>query len=131
MMKAAFGTLLALTMLLVTWAMLPSRLFFDPTAVTIEGTHVTVARTAPLVHIFGEPFIRYVEVVRNAKGMACDTNNLNGYRYKTSLPVGSWALGDWAAPCMDERPFVWTAQWQVMLFDMIPLRPVSLTTVVE
>lgn len=54
-MRITFNFLLAAAILLGTWYLFPARLLYNPTAVEIHGSQVTVYRTYPSNHILGDP----------------------------------------------------------------------------
>ena len=123
---------LFIVLALVVWFATPSRLFFNPEEVHIDGYEVTLARTYPVSFLFGPPVVSYTETVRrlDGSGQICDDNNGAGYQYVTEGPIGRWDIEDWAKDCMI-APYLWRAEWQVKVFGLIPLRPVSLSLLVE
>jgi len=128
------GTLSVLILLAaLAWLAVPTRLLYNPSSVLIDGYQVTVYRTFPLSPPFRMPIIRYAETVRPVIGpMVChDPNGSTGFRYRDNgQPAAQWDIKQWAAPCM-KGAYVWSARWTALLFGVIPLRPVELTTVIE
>jgi len=130
-LRGIFNALILVALIFGLWLATPSSLFFAPRAVSISGYEVTVARDFPLSGIFGAPFIRYTETVRDLTefNYPCTENNFPGFQYSTDR-YASWDIEEWAAPCMSGN-YQWSAEWTVMLFGIIPLRPVTMTTIIR
>lgn len=114
------------------WLFAPiARLWINPTAATIQGATVTVARTFPLSEWLGgyRPKIAYFETVHLLDGTLPPCIDRDTFRYNPARPVASWRIDGWAARCMT-GPFVWRAEWQPYALGVIPLRPVALEVVV-
>jgi len=114
-----------------------SRLLIDPTAATVTPCgDVVVRRHYPMSELFNSrrPWVRYVQTVTpmtpgHADGYLCREDNGMGQRYNHDgrLGFGKWDVRHFAAECLsDPVGFIYEAKWTAYLFDVIPLRPVSL-----
>lgn len=131
LLKWLFKVLLATAILMGLWLAVPSSLFFHPTSVSIEDGRVTVARSFPMSKFFGGPYIKYTETVRAIGGSVAETcSDTDEFRYLPDGATASWDITEWAEPCM-VKPYLWRANWQVHLFDLIPLRPVEMDLLVK
>ena len=80
------------------------------------------------------PWIRYVQAVHPITkttngGYSCVEDNGRGMRYihDSQEGFGSWSM-EWADDCLaDPKGWKYEATWQGLLFDMWPMRPVSIT----
>lgn len=114
----------------VVWLAIPTRLFFNPSSVQIDGYSVTVTRSFPVAEWVRIPVIRYREVVRPLSGSLPPCIDTAEFRYQDNgKPYGQWEIDGWAARCMT-GDFIWRASWSARLFGVIPLRPVELDMVV-
>lgn len=109
-----------------------SRLVFNPQAVAINGSDVTLSRSFPMDVMFHDwrPRISYVETVRplgqeTNNGHPC-SDSLGPRQYGREEAVGRWNINNWAAPCLaDPTGFVWSAEW-FWHVGVIKFGPVSL-----
>jgi hypothetical protein len=100
--------------------------------------YMVIHRSYPLSDWFGiqRPWIRYTQTVHPLTkttngGYSCIETNNHGMRYTHDDPAGfgSWSMS-WAAACMND-PVGWKyeATWRGYLFDLFPMRTVSITLV--
>lgn len=115
-----------------------SRLLINPTAISVTPCgDVVVTRNYPLSEWFGfrRPWVRYVQTVTpitvgHRGGYLCREDNALGQRYSHDgkLGFGAWNVGHFANECIDDPVgFVYECKWTAYLFDIIPLRPVSMS----
>lgn len=116
-----------------------SRLLFNPQSVTVSKSgNVVMERTYPMRWLFGPPLVRYVTTVTpltegHNSGYPCvDDNYPAGMRYdKDHGGVGQWRICEWACDCLnDPTGFRFSVTYTAMLFDAIPLRPITIETMV-
>lgn len=121
--------LMALMMLATSWFVVSTDMFVRPTGIFYDGRKVTLVRQTP----FGDMQGRWWTEIRVANsGLECDTGpHFAPYQQEPDDTV-TYYLGEWATPCIEEGPpLVIVDTWQVLLFDLIPLRPVEMTTVIK
>jgi hypothetical protein len=118
-----------------------SRLLIDPTAATVTPCgDVVMKRHYPVSEMFNSrrPWIRYVQTITpltpgHADGYLCREDNGHGQRYTHDSPLGfnKWDVRHFAKDCLsDPVGFVFEAQYIAYLFDVLPLRPVSISVTV-
>jgi hypothetical protein len=145
--KRAFGSsavfwllglpaVLALTFLTVVG----SRLLINPTAIDISPCgDVIVFRDYPMVDLLGVnyPIVRYITTITPLTpgfhdGYVCREDNGLGQRYNHDhgRGFGRWSIKNYAEPCMEDPiGFRIDIQYTALLFDLIPLRPISISAV--
>lgn len=140
-------TSLAILVLSLLWLALPSAVFLRPSVLYYDQNtgYATLTRT---VHFFDAVHVRYKTEMRVlSTGIKCQAaNSLNVVTYHKHdepavssitgepLPLGTvmWPIEDEFWPCVAaEPPLVVEASWWVLLFGVIPLRPVTITDVLE
>jgi hypothetical protein len=115
-----------------------SRLLIDPTAATVTPCgDVVMRRHYPMAEMFNSrrPWVRYVQTITpltpgHADGYLCREDNGHGQRYMHDSPLGfnKWDVRHFAKDCLtDPVGFVFEAQYTAYLFDVLPLRPVSIS----
>lgn len=118
-----------------------SRILINPAEIEITPCgDVLMFRTYPLVDFLGidYPMVRYVTTVtpltpETNNGYVCREDNGMGNRYNHdhNRGFGEWSLNHYAEPCMvDPIGFKINIQYTALLFDVIPLRPVAVSTIV-
>lgn len=126
LLRNILAVLIVVALLMGAWLAVPTRLFFDPHSVQIDGTRVTVFRRFPLHPPFDIPVIRYREVVRPLDGGLPPCIDTAEFRYRDNgQGFAQWDIAPWAARCM-AGGYIWRAVWSARLFGIIPLRPVEL-----
>lgn len=124
------AVLFVAALLMGAWLAVPTRLFFDPHGVRIDGHTVTVLRRFPLSPPLRMPVVRYREVVRPLSGELPPCVDAAEFRYRDNGEgFAQWDLEPWAARCMT-GDYLWRATWSARLFGVIPLRPVELETII-
>jgi hypothetical protein len=118
-----------------------SRLLINPTELTMTPCgELVVVRNYPMVDLFGinYPIVRYVTTITPLteghfrRGYSCREDNGGGQRYNHDhgKGFGAWSIKHYAAECMEDPLGVRVdITYTALLFDMIPLRPVSISTV--
>ena len=113
------------------WFAFPSSSFIREISTTLEGKRVIFVRELP----YGETTARWWSEITliDADGFECASGAPQTSFYQQAPGnTATWDLGDWAMSCLDEGPpFYLTAHRQVMLFGIIPLRPMRSTTEVQ
>ena len=112
---------------LFAWVMTPSALFLNPLYFSLEGTKQTTIRETP----FGDVDVRWVGEITMADGTECTGHG----QYIAQDQPGNMVITTiqpWAMDCINAGPpFVLRYRLQVMLFGIIPLRPVDMVTTVD
>lgn len=143
----AFVTVPFFLLLFVTHV-IGSRLLINPEKVLIvpsqfkditmpDEPNIVVYRSYP-GDLLGlkRPIVRYIQVVHPLDkatngGYSCREDNNKGMRYTHDDPrgFGIWSMR-WAVDCID-APLGWRYEvsWQALLFDVFPMRPVSMSYV--
>jgi hypothetical protein len=130
---------LPLVISIVVITIFGSRILINPKAISANSCgDIIVVRNYPLSEKFNlnKPWVRYVQSVypltpNHSSGYACREDNSLGQRYGQDggQGFGAWNISHFADKCIsDPIGFVYECQWTAYLFDMFPLRPVSLTT---
>ncbi len=118
------------------WLSTPSVLFVNPVATTfdLETNRVTVVRKTPFGTVEGR---WHTEIQALTTGEECSSGP--GWTASTYQVVEgddgppdtvSYPIGEWAADCV-EVPFIIQDTRQVLLWGLIPLRPVRTNTLVK
>jgi hypothetical protein len=118
-----------------------SKILINPTKLEVTPCgDVVMFRTYPMVDIFGVnyPMVRYVTTITPLSpdtndGYVCREDNGAGQRYNHdhSRGHGKWAIRHYASDCMaDPVGFIYSTQYTALLFDVIPLRPITIQAVV-
>lgn len=113
------------TMLLIGWATAVllvfqtaplTRIAYNPQAVEIRDSQVTMYRSFPMDAIgLPRPWLSYVETVRpitesHNGGQSC-TDRGGPFEYMRAGDVGRWSI-EWASACTsDPAGFQWSAKW--------------------
>ena len=127
-----------LTMLMLGMV-LGSRMLINPTK--LEATcagDVVMKRSYPLSSVAGYPMVRYVQTVtpidRSVNGgYICREDNGRGNRYNHDARrgFGAWNIQHFAEPCLEsDKGYVLSITYTALAFDLIPLRPVTIQTMV-
>ncbi len=111
------------------WASIGSDMFLHPTSLRLDGTTVILVRETP----WGETYARWNSEITliDEQGFECAAQGSAIFQNEVADTV-TFTIGPWAGACIDAGPpMVFRARWQVVLFGVIPLRPVSITTLIE
>ena len=140
MSRTVLTSIVTLLSIIVLWAAVPSSLFFRVKSGSITDHQVKAVRSFPMSERLGiePPIIAYVEIIRpfDMPTPPCRDTNGFGFRYNGDKPYATWTLGKglegaWASRCIAHDAYHWKASWYVMLFWIIPLRPVERDVFVE
>lgn len=120
---------LAASLLLLVWACVPSSVFLKPVSWRLDGELVRFVRETP----FGDVSANWESEITLIDGdnFECYGSGQAIYQVEPTNAV-TYNIGTWARRCLDAGPpFTVRHTWQVVLFDLIPLRKTSVTLVVE
>lgn len=128
---------LPVTLVLIYLTAFGSRILIDPTAVTVTPCgDVVVKRHYPWAEFFNtnRPWVQYVQTVTPltkgyTDGYLCREDNGSGQRYNHDVgdDFNKWNVDGFASECIsDPIGFIYEARWTAYLFDVIPLRPISM-----
>lgn len=115
----------AVVLALVAWVSTPSAMFFNPVSLTLEGERLTFVRDTP----FGEVNILWIGeiILLDQDNFECSGQG-NRMAQVADGNVVSANIGVWARPCIEAgAPFILRYQYQVVLWGLIPLRPVEIS----
>jgi hypothetical protein len=116
-------------LLFALWYAVPSSLFMQPISWKLTGNEVRFVRITP----YGDVIANWKSEITliNRDGFECYGSGTSFYQEEPTNTV-SYELGDWARRCIEAGPpFTIRQTWQVVLFDIIPLRPTEIIIVVE
>lgn len=115
--------------LFALWYAVPSSLFLKPVSWQISGTEVTFIRATPYGDVTADWSAEITLLERN--GFECYGQGNSVYQAEPTDRV-SYEIGDWARRCVTAGPpFTIRLSWQVLLFDVIPLRRTKTVLFVE
>lgn len=117
------------SLILIVWACIPSSLFLNPVSWKIDGNLIRFVRETPFggVRANWEAEITLID----GGGFECRGSGTAFYQVEPSNAV-TYKIGEWARDCINAGPpFTIRQTWQVVLFDLIPLRKTSVTLVIE
>lgn len=132
---------LAILLLAGLWLSVPSSVFIKPQALIYDGRQATLRRLTPWGAIDAE-WHRELYVVGtrfecHAPPIVQRVQKIDGYTNPetgemVAADTVSWTVGGEALDCLRaEPPIIATHTWRVLIFGVIPLRPVRLTTTIE
>lgn len=111
------------------WPAVPSSIFLRPVSWTIDGETIRFVRETP----FGDVTADWTAEIRliDGDGFECHGDGRAYYQVEPTNAI-TYKIGEWARNCITAGPpFTIRLSWQVLLFDVIPLRKTSTTLVVE
>lgn len=117
--------------LAVLWTMVPTNLFIREVAFDIDGRTVAFVREVPYGPVRGRWHSEITLI--NGGGVECNSGAWAFANYQI-VPGNTvvYQIGDWATRCIQAGPpFYITTTRQVMLFDLIPLRPSTYISRIE
>jgi len=118
-----------------------TRLLMNPGKISVTPCgDVVLFRDYPMRDLFGVnyPIVRYIMTVtplneETNHGYACREDNGLGQRYNHdhNRGFGKWSIRHFAEECMDDpNGFTIDIRYTALLFDQIPLRPITVGAVV-
>lgn len=129
-LRITFSTLLVVLAMLAAWIAVPSSVFLQPVSLSVSGRTLTMVRLTP----FGDVTARWTGEITmlDRGGMECPAGGGTMLAQVVHNDLVRRDLGEWAAPCLDAGPpFVLRFEFQVMLFGLLPLRPVITAVTVK
>lgn len=126
---------------LIVLTIFGSRILINPSKIDITPCgDVVMFRSYPAADLIGVnyPLVKYVTTVtpltpETNDGYVCREDNGEGQRYNHDHQrgFGKWRMNHYAEPCMkDPVGFVINVKYTALLFDLIPLRPINVTSTV-
>lgn len=123
-----WGMLFVLT-LMTAWLVGSTGMVIVPSGIHYSGRDVTFVRATP----FGDMLAEWSTEIRvSSTGRECYSGtHLAEYQQKPDNTV-VYELGEWANKCLEEGPpLVIVNTIQAKLFGIIPLRPISIVSIIE
>lgn len=124
-LKGILVVLTSLVLITGTWMVTPSSLFLRPISIAIDGTTLTFIRETP----YGDTDVIWHGQITllNADGFECSGNG-RGIVQQQPNDLVQRRVSAWMQECVAAGPpYVIRYEYQVMLFGLIPLRPVGIS----